>query len=201
MPGFRPFIRLYVGRILLEPVPHIAGLPLFEVLAYPLADGITIVSLGVLLGRFAGTDSKGDEKVKISSSYAAFLTIPVFFIAGRILSYNLLHIYSSYAARQFDTILWAAATGLWISIMYLLLKPGISVKSPLLKAIYFAVVIYGIDYFLFNLFMPLVFDYQIWPVGTLLSYADLFVRLRWIFYPWQQAYISPRRHLKYNKKN
>jgi hypothetical protein len=60
--------------------------------------------------------------------------------------------------------------------MYLLLRPGIQDKSPFLKAIYFAVVIYGIDYFLFNLFMPLVFDYQIWPVGSLLSYADLSVR-------------------------
>jgi len=161
---------------LLEPAPHVEGLPLLEVLAYPLADGITIVSLGLLLGRFIGTDSKGDEKVRISSSYAALLAIPIFFIAGRILSYNVFHIYSSYAARPFDTILWASATGLWIGVMYLLLRPGISYKSPLLKAIYFAVLIYGTDYFLFNLFMPLVFDYKIWPIGILLSYADLFLR-------------------------
>lgn len=161
---------------LLEPVPHIEGLPLFEVLAYPLVDGITIVSLGALLGRFAGTGSKGHKRVRISSSYAVLLAIPILFIAGRILSYNIFHIYSSYAARQFDTILWAAATGLWIGVMYLLLRPGIPAKSPFLKAIYFSVIIYGIDYFLFNLFMPLVFDYRIWPIGTLLSYADLFVR-------------------------
>ena len=161
---------------LLEPVPHIEGLPLFEVLAYPLADGITFVSLGVLLGRFAGTDSKSDKKVWIGSSYATLLLIPVLFIAGRMLSYNVFQIYSSYAARQSDTILWVTATGFWIGVMYLLLKPGIPDKSSFLKAIYFAIFIYGIDYFLFNLFMPLVFDYQIWPVGTLLSYADLFVR-------------------------
>lgn len=141
---------------LLESVPHIEGLPLFKVLAYPLADCITIVSLGLLLGRFVGTDSKSDEKVRISSSYEALLAVPVFFIAGRMLSYNVFQIYSSYAARLFETILWAAATGLWIGIKYLLLKPGTPDKSPLLKAIYFAVVIYGIDYFLFNLFMPLV---------------------------------------------
>jgi hypothetical protein len=117
---------------LLEPVPHIEGLPL--------------------------------------------LLIPVLFIAGRMLSYNVFQIYSSYAVRQSDTILWVTATGFWIGVMYLLLKPGIPDKSSFLKAIYFAIFIYGIDYLLFNLFMPLVFDYQIWPVGTLLSYADLFVR-------------------------
>jgi hypothetical protein len=161
---------------LLEPAPHVEGLSLFEVLAYPLADSITIVSLGLLLGRFIGTDSKFYEKVLISSSFATLLVIPVMFIAGRLLSYNVFHIYSSYAARPFDTIVWAAATGLWIGYMYLMLRHGISDKSPLLKAIYFAVVIYGIDYFLFNLFMPLVFEYKIWPMGALLSYADLFVR-------------------------
>lgn len=161
---------------LLEPVPHIEGVPLFEILAYPLADGITIISLGALLGRFVGTDSKSHEKGQTNSSSGALLAIAVFFTAGRILSYNVFHIYSSFAARQFDTILWATATGLWISIMYLLLRPGIPEKSPILKATYFSFVLYGIDYLLFNFFMPLVFDYQIWPVGSLLSYADLFVR-------------------------
>jgi len=161
---------------LLEPAPHVEGLPFFEVLVYPLADGITILSMGLLLGRFIGNDSKGNEKVRFSSNYATLLAVPVLFIAGRMLSYNVFHIYSSYAARQFDTIVWAAATELWIGVMYLLLRPGISDKSPLLKAIYFAVVIYGIDYFLFNLFMPLVFNYKIWPMGALLSYADLLVR-------------------------
>lgn len=161
---------------LLEPVPHIEGLKLFETLAYPLADGITIILMGALLGRYAGTDSKGHEKVQTGPGHAALLTIPVFFIAGRMLNYNVFHIYSSYAARQFDTILWAASTGLWIGIMYLFLRPGIPGESPLLKATYFTFVIYGIDYLLFNFFMPLVFDYQILPVGSLLSYADLSVR-------------------------
>lgn len=58
----------------------------------------------------------------------------------------------------------------------MLLKPGIPDKAPFLKATYFTVMICGIDYFLFNLFMPRVFDYKIWPIGALLSYIDLFVR-------------------------
>ena len=175
-PMFGFLFGMMWASYLLEPAPHVEGLPFFEVLAYPLADGITILSMGLLLGRFIGSDSKGNEKVRFSSNYATLLAVPVLFIAGRMLSYNVFHIYSSYAARQFDTIVWAAATGLWIGVMYLLLRPGISDKSPLLKAIYFAVVIYGIDYFLFNLFMPLVFDYKIWPMGALLSYADLLLR-------------------------
>ncbi|MHB8103061.1 MAG: hypothetical protein ACYDEF_13065 [Methanosarcina sp.] len=101
---------------LLEPASHVEGLPFFEVLAYPLPDGITILSMGLLLGRFIGSDSKGNEKVRFSSNYATLLAVPVLFIAGRMLSYNVFHIYSSYAARQFDTNVWAAATGVWIGV-------------------------------------------------------------------------------------
>lgn len=112
-------------------MPHIEGLPLFDILAYPLADGITLVFLGVLLGRFAGTDSRKDKKVWIGSSYATLIAISILFIVGRMFSYNVFHIYSSYAARQLDTIIWAAAMGFWIGLMYSLLKPGIPDKSPL----------------------------------------------------------------------
>ncbi len=58
----------------------------------------------------------------------------------------------------------------------LFLRLGISEKSLLAKAVYFGLIIFGIDYIMFNLFMPLVFEYQIWPVGAFLSYADLFLR-------------------------
>lgn len=162
---------------LLEPLPHGSSTPLIELLAYPFVDGITIVLMGVLLGRFIATNSQSPEKVHISSGVLALAAITVLFLAGRLLSYNVFHIYSSFITRPFDTMIWAAATGLWIGIMYLLLSPGITVKSPHAKAAYFGLLTFGLDYFLFSLFLTLVFDYQIWPVGILLSYADLLVRM------------------------
>lgn len=164
---------------LLEPLPHTEGLSLFDIFAYPLADSITILFLGLLLGRFIATDSVADKKAHVSSSSLKLLAISVMFlmfVAGRLLSYNIIHIYSSYSDKPFETMIWAAATGLWIGIMYLLLESGINKESPLSRAAYFALVVFGIDYFLFNLFLPLVFSYQLWPVGALLSYADLLVR-------------------------
>ncbi len=61
--------------------------------------------------------------------------------------------------------------------MYLYIEPGIAARSPLTKAAYFSLIVFGIDYLMFNLFVPLVFDYQIWPIGAFLSYADLFLRV------------------------
>lgn len=175
---------------LLEPLPHGSGASLIEFLAYPFVDGITLVFMGVLLGRFIATDSRSMGKAQISpdisSGILALAAITGSFLAGRLLSYNVFHIYSSYTARPLETMIWAAAAGLWIGIMYLLLCPGTAgtagstsntAKSPTAKASYFGILIFGIDYILFNLFLTLVLDYQIWPVGALLSYADLILRV------------------------
>ncbi len=175
---------------LLEPLPHGSGASLIEFLAYPLVDGITLVFMGVLLGRFVAINSQGRGKAHISpdisSGILALAAITVSFLLGRLLSYNVFHIYSSYTTRPLDTMIWAAAAGFWIGIMYLLLCPGIvgtagsasnTAKSPAAKAVYFGILIFGIDYLLFSLFLSLVFDYQIWPVGALLSYADLLIRV------------------------
>lgn len=175
---------------LLEPLPHGSGASLIELLAYPFVDSITLVFMGVLLGRFIATDSQGRGKAHISpdisSGILALVEITGSFLLGRLLSYNVFHIYSSYTTRPFETMIWAAAAGLWIGLMYLLLCPGTAgtagsasntARSPAAKATYFGILIFGIDYLLFSLFLTLVFDYQIWPVGALLSYADLILRV------------------------
>jgi hypothetical protein len=161
---------------LLEPLPHVEGSPLIDVLVYPAADGITLVLEGLLMGRFIAADSREYGTLLISSNIVIIASVPIVFLAGRLLCYNVFHIYSSYATRSFATIIWAAATGIWIGIMYYFLRLGISEKSLLAKALYFGLIIFGIDYIMFNLFMPLVFEYQIWPIGAFLSYTDLFLR-------------------------
>ncbi len=113
----------------------------------------------------------------VAEGHIQLASVPIVFLAGRLLCYNVFHIYSSYATRPFDTMIWAAATGIWIGIIYLFIEPGIAVKSLLAKAAYFGLIIFGIDYLMFNLFIPLVFDYQIWPIGAFLSYADLLLRV------------------------
>ncbi len=161
---------------LLEPLPHVEGLPLIDLMAYPAADGITLVLEGLLMGRFIAKDAKEYGTLRISSNIVIIASMPIVFLAGRLLCYNIFHIYSSYATRPFVTMIWAAATGIWIGIMYNFFRPGISEKSPPAKAAYFGLIIFGIDYIMFNLFIPLVFKYQISPVGEFLSYADLFLR-------------------------
>lgn len=152
---------------LFEPLPFGAGASLVDTFSYPIVDGTTIVVLGLLLGGFVGTDSPGTGKVTISFGTLTLLAVPVLFIVGRFLGYTVIHIYSFFTDRPLGTMLWAAETGVWIGVMYLLLRPGIAIRSPLVKAAFFSVVVVGIDLLMFNFFIPIVFETDI---------ADLLVR-------------------------
>jgi hypothetical protein len=150
---------------LFEPLPFGAGASLIDTLSYPAVDGMTIVVLGLLLGRFIGTDSEGT--VKTGTGTIALIAIPILFIAGRLLGYTVIQIYSFFTDRPLGTMLWVAVTGIWIAVMYLLLGPGIAVRSPLEKAVFFGAVALGIDLLMFNMFIPIVFE---------MDMADLLVR-------------------------
>ncbi|HEY3422460.1 MAG TPA: hypothetical protein VGK13_04815, partial [Methanocellaceae archaeon] len=146
---------------LFEPLPFSAGASLVDTFSYPIVDGMTIAILGLLLGRFIGTDSSSDGKVALNISTLTLLAIPVFFMAGRFLGYTVIQIYSFFTDRPIGTMLWAAETGIWIGVMYLLLRPGIATKSLLAKAAFFGIVVFGIDLLMFNFFIPIVFETDI----------------------------------------
>ncbi len=160
---------------LLEPVPCSEGSMLISNLIVTLADGMAIVLLGALLGRFFATDSPRREKVRMSDGIVAMTAIPVLFLASRYLEFNVIHIYSSYAHMPLYTMLWAAAAGLSLGAMYLLLRPGLAGRSRVGRAAFFGIVIVGIDLLLFNGYIPLMFEAEIWELGAL-SFADIFAR-------------------------
>lgn len=152
---------------LFEPLPHSAGAPFLEVLAYPLADGLSLVVLGLLLGKFMGVDVEPNGKECSHSSIIALVSIAISFTVVRFLSYQVIQIYSSFADRPLETIAWAIIMGIWIGVMYLYLRTGKGDESPLIKAVYFGFLVFGIDLFFFNFFVVLVFAADVF---------DLFVR-------------------------
>jgi hypothetical protein len=143
---------------LLEPLPGTLKTPLIELISYAIADGLTFSLLGVVLGMFLGSDTKDSRKGALSYRIMSLVTVAIFFITARYLYYSVFKIYSSFADRPFLTMLWTIITGIWLGIMYLWLSPGIKVKTPIIKAVYFGVLVFGINYTLFNLFLPIVFD-------------------------------------------
>jgi hypothetical protein len=142
---------------LLEPLPFNAGASLAEMLTYPMADGVVLLVLGLLLGWGLGTDSPPISKSRLNAGSLVFLTIPALFVATRIFSYTVLHVYSSFDTRPAATMLWAAGTGLCLGVLFLWLRRGIEGHSPLARAAFFTLFVLGINLLLFNTFMVLAF--------------------------------------------
>lgn len=146
---------------MLEPVPYVFEQALIEFLLYPIVDGAAFLLLGFLLGKFIATDTQSSRKVSVSNNIVTVVSISLVFLLGRYFCYSVLHMYSSFTTKPLLTMAWTEATGICIGIMYLLLSPAITVESSLLKAVYFGILVIGIDLFLFNCFMILVFDSSI----------------------------------------
>ncbi len=151
---------------LFEPLPSASG-SVVDLLSYPLADGSGLVCLGLLLGLFLASKEKQPHAIGINRKTAVIVVFPLVFVVIRVLGYLFLPILSSFITSPLQTLIWAAITGLSIGLMYSVLSMGIEAKSPFAKAALFAVVVFGIDLFFFNFFIPLVFE---------ISLLDIFLR-------------------------
>jgi hypothetical protein len=145
---------------LLEPLPFNAGAKVAEMLSYPLADGSTLLVLGIILGWGLGTNSASKSESRFNAAslaLLALLAIPALFLATRYFSYTVLHVYSSFDSRPGATMMWAAGTGLCLGVLFLWLRPGINGQSPFARAASFTLFVLGINLLLFNSFMILAF--------------------------------------------
>jgi hypothetical protein len=129
-------------------------------------DAISILMLGVLLGRLAGTDSPYAGK-QIKIGWRAIIPIPLAFLIGRYFGYGIVPIVSAYAQKPIATFFWTLGIGWWIATTYFLLKEK-DCKSSEIHALRFGVLIFGSYWLIYNLFV-LVF--------VRVSVLDIFVRV------------------------
>lgn len=149
---------------LLEPLPHVAGI---DKITYPLADSTALLFMGLLLGRFLAVSAPGRRYTFTRSSALNAGVVAVLFLTGRMVQYNIFHIYSSYNSDPVSSILWSAATGIVIGLVFDYLRTFLSGENPFTKACLLGGVLFGVNLFAFNFFMPVVFAADI---------ADLFIR-------------------------
>jgi len=142
----------------LEPLTAGPAPPLVVTLAYPVVDGTTFLFLGLLLGRFVGSDASEAKSPTVKPRLLALLAIPLALVVIRYCTYSVHGIFSAFDARPIDTMLWVAGTGVWLGAMYYVLRPGIPGIAPWQKAVFFGLGAVGVNLLLFNLLIPLVFE-------------------------------------------
>jgi len=137
----------------------ILGTPLKNELFTGMADGLPIILMGLLLGVFTGTDTaKNNIKKRSNENIISIFVITIFYVVGRYSSYTIIHIDSAYSTKPCATFLWTVGIGLWVGVMYWLLKQGLKGYSPIKRALMFGGLIYGTDWLLYNFFIPLFFE-------------------------------------------
>lgn len=144
------FIGMLEGSLVL-------GTPLVQELFIGISDALPMVVLGLLLGRFVATDSS----LSMRQGRGDLRVIPVVALAyliGRYLAYALLQIDSAYLTMPLGTLVWTLGVGLWVGLMYWLLQPGLRGETAVAQASFFAIIVFGSNWFLFTFFLPLLFE-------------------------------------------
>lgn len=161
------FFGILTVILYLEPLPNTVTFSVNNML-WMLSDTIPYIIFGILMGLVLAKDSKRDMQIKPSK--LLILVVPAMFLIGRLLSYNIFHISSSYSTLPVNTVIWVLALGLGIGIMYYyLLRPGIRKNSPFSTALLFGT-IFGIYLFLFNFAYTLIVSF------TMKGYVDFLIR-------------------------
>lgn len=145
---------------LFEPLPHSEGAGFIDIIAYPLADGIALIVLGLLIGLLLAKDSDKPatkQNVYINKAGLCFIFAFACFFAGRVFLYTVMDIYSSINAHFFETILWATITGITVSAVLIWFGQFIVNRSKVIRAVLVGCVLFGVNLTIFNFFAPLVF--------------------------------------------
>ncbi|WP_410511075.1 hypothetical protein PaeBR_13230 [Paenibacillus sp. BR2-3] len=143
---------------LVEPLPHGSTI---DLITYPLADGAVLLVLGLLSGRFLSESSTKKKHKLTVNSICNISVITLIFTMGRIIQYKGFHIYSMFEQAQGRTLIWVICAGVITGIMFEYLNYTIHIKNVFTKSIIFGGVIFGIDLFFRNFFLPLVLKVDI----------------------------------------
>lgn len=142
----------------------------FTNMVWMLADGIQYIILGILLGQFLAKDNINIKNIKEAPKKSFLLIIPLIFLIGRLISYNVFHIYSNFQTMPLITIIWVLAVGVGIGVLYyFILRPAVKVDSPLGTALIFGI-IFGTYLFMLNFAYALIVNF------SLQTYLDFFIR-------------------------
>jgi hypothetical protein len=131
------------------------------------ADGVSFILLALILSQMAGTDNLSIRQ-QAKLRWKPFVLIPLFFLVGRYFSYAIVHILSAYTQKPWETFSWTLGIGIWLSVMYQLLREEGNDIPAAIRAIRFGCLALGSYWLIYNLFVL---------VYVRVSVLDLFLRI------------------------
>ena len=170
--GFGALFAVMWAVFFLEPLPHAQGQRAWAIAAYPLFDATGLLMLGALWGRFVPVAPRAPRWGRPG---LASCVVAVVFAGVRCASLAILPLYSWWAERPLLTAVWALGAGLWLGVMWAVLRPVAPGGAASSRAAWFAGVVVGVDLALFNGFLLLAVEVVWWdlPLRTSLDLLGL----------------------------
>jgi hypothetical protein len=131
------------------------------------ADGASLVLLALMLSLMTGTNNLNINQQN-RLSWKPFVLVPLFFLVGRYFSYAQVHILSAYTQKPWATFFWTLGIGIWLSVMYQLLREERSDITAIMRAFRFGCLTFGSYWLIYNLFVLVYLE---------MSVLDLFLRV------------------------
>jgi len=144
----------------------LSGNPLINEFFTGICDAIPIILMGLLLGIFTTKTNNIENTKKSFSLKKILLSVFIFstiFLVGRYFFYYTNIMKSGYQLSPYFTFIWTLLMGTCTGVTYLLLGQATQSSSAILSAIKFGIIIFGINWLAFVVFIPFVFK------GTLID--------------------------------
>jgi hypothetical protein len=128
-------------------------------IVYGLGDALPFVIMGILLGMFFGSSSNSEVvSIPFKKHAVSIMGMAIIYVIGRYFSYMVIGGGSSYIDRPVETFAWTLGNGLLIGILYYFMKGALHHYPLFKRAVLFGLVIFGMDWFIYNLFVPIIYD-------------------------------------------
>ncbi|MGI6711143.1 MAG: hypothetical protein ACOX4L_00080 [Bacillota bacterium] len=146
------------------------GNPIINEFVVGLSDATPVFVLSILLSKLQTEKAESDrpvtfslrKRIKVVSIYTGI------FLAGRYIAYFLGVIQSGTQTRPLETFMWTLLMGISIGTAFVLLVNNRNERSLKHRAMKFGLLIFGLNWVAFLIFMPLIFSGYI---------ADVFLRI------------------------
>lgn len=132
-----------------------------------LSDFLPIVLLCLMIAMFCFKKEKNIQmmnRLKHKSILIPTLIFSVIFCIGRYLSYTTNLLLSGYRERPYLTLIWTLGMGVIIAFTRHLLRDSIVSGSAIKNALIFGITIFGVNWFVFNAFIPFFLDVSIFEM-------------------------------------
>jgi len=157
-------------------------IPKFRELVFGFSEAIPIIILGLLVSyalrneKVTNDENRQDKSLASINSYISIFLISVLYLVFRYAGYSLVHIQSQFISKPAETFFWTLGNGVLIGVFYAFLRPMMRPEAGAGKYVMFGIIIFGIDWFFYNMFVPVFFSvsyFEIFRSFVLRAFMDI----------------------------